>query len=79
LNFGQTIWDKYEVYWEYLQEWIWEHVGNLRILWEHDENTLKTRQKNKKMPLTHPLPPKKEKNLTKFLFSKLFMTIFLLA
>jgi hypothetical protein len=48
-------------YWEYLQKWIWEHVGNLRILWEHDENTLKTRQKNKKYPLPTPFPQKRKK------------------
>jgi hypothetical protein len=68
----------YWEYWEYLGEWIWEHLGNLRILWEHDENTLKTRQKNKTYLFPTPFTQKR-KNLTKFLFPKLFVTTFLLA
>jgi len=33
----------------------------LRIFWEHDENTSKTRQKNKKYPFPTPFPQKRKK------------------
>jgi hypothetical protein len=38
-------------YWEYLGEWIWEH----------DDNTFKTRQKNKKYLFPTPFPETRKK------------------
>jgi hypothetical protein len=78
LNFWQTIWDKTQVL-----------LGiSLGTLWELDGNTLGTREKTQKVTL--PRPPWKEKKnwiihecvlslhigCMKFLFPKLFVTIF---
>ncbi len=51
----QTTWDKYEV----LLQMYWATLGNLLgTSWEHDENTLGTRKKNKKksLPFTSHCP-----------------------
>jgi hypothetical protein len=52
VNFGQTIWDKTQV----LLGISWGMY--LETLWEHDGNTLRTREKKRKILL--PQPPQKE-------------------
>ncbi len=64
LNFGQTIWDKYEVLlgvlgvsWGMDLGTPWELENPLGTWWEHIEN--KAEKQN--IPLPHPLHPKKKK------------------
>jgi hypothetical protein len=69
-------------YWEHLEERIWEHFENL--MWTHWEQFLKH-----KIPLSLPLQKEKLDHswvhaepshwLMKFLFPKLFVTIFRLG
>jgi hypothetical protein len=58
VNFGQTIWDKTQV----LLGISWGMY--LGTLWEHDGNTLRTREKQKPKTPLPPTPSKKKLDLS---------------
>jgi hypothetical protein len=90
LNLGETIWDKTKCYWEYFEDHISEHFGNLKTLWELDGTHWEPEEKTKNPWFPPPPQPLKRKKLDhswvpiliipigylKFLFPKLFITIF---
>jgi hypothetical protein len=57
-----TLGKPYRCCWEHLGELIWEHFGNLRTLWEHDEKMLGRHwEQGGKIKNPSPLTPSKRK------------------